>query len=548
MTLALALSPAGLSAEERVVTAQHAMVVSVSKPATLVGVETLKHGGNAVDAAVATAFALAVTYPEAGNIGGGGFMLICPAEGAPTCIDYRETAPAAATPRMFEQDRSRLGCKIVGAPGTVRGLALAHARRGKLPWSDVVAPAARLAAEGFTIDAALAKSLNEVLAKPAPTREFHRVFAHAGGPWKEGDRLTQPELAATLRLIGSAGPDAFYTGPIAEKLVAEMKAGDGLITLKDLAIYEAKVRDPVHGTFRGYDLYAPPPPSSGGVALVEMLNILETFDLKKLGRWSPEANHLILEAMRRAYCDRARHLGDADFVEIPAHLTSKEYARQLAATIDRQHATPSDTLAKEIELSGDAPHTTHFSIIDSAGMAVSNTYTLEQAYGSRVVVRGAGFLLNNEMGDFNPRPGHTDRQGLIGTPANVIAPGKRMLSSMTPLIVTRNGRIVLVTGSPGGRTIINTVLSVTLNVLEFDMDLRGAVDAPRWHHAWFPDRARFEGSKDPKFADLVAGLRKLGHTIVESEEAQGDAHSILVLDGQYIGVADERIRGSAAGY
>jgi gamma-glutamyltranspeptidase/glutathione hydrolase len=536
-------------AADKAVEARNGLVVSVSAPASDVGVEILKKGGNAVDAAVATAFALAVTYPAAGNIGGGGFMLVYPGGKAdPVVIEYRETAPGAATKDMFAKTTEHLGHKTVGVPGTVRGMALAHQKFGKLPWKDVVKPAVKLAEEGFLIDTQLAGSLSMVVGGSEAFPELRRVFSKPNGTadWNTGDRLVQKDLAKTLRRIADEGPDAFYKGVIADQLVAEMKAGGGLITKSDLEAYKANARTPIHGTYRGYDVYGNPPPSSGGTCLIEMLNILENFDLKKQGRWSPATLHLMIESMRRAYCDRARYLGDPAFTKIPDHLTSKEYAKKLAQSIDLTRATKSEDLAKDIPLTGESDNTTHFSVIDKNGMAVANTYTLEHSYGSRVVVRGAGFLLNNEMTDFNWRPGLTDRQGGIGTEPNQIAPGKRMLSSQTPTIVAKNGKVVLVTGSPGSRTIINTVLCIVVNVLDFDMDIRAAVDAPRLHHQWFPDQARFEGAYDYK--ETVTKLRAMGHSIVGGR--QGDAHSIWVdpKTGVYYGAEDRRISGKAAGY
>jgi gamma-glutamyltranspeptidase/glutathione hydrolase len=544
------LFPASISAAraaDDVVTGRHGMVVSVSAPASEVGCDILKKGGNAVDAAVATAFALAVTYPAAGNIGGGGFMLVYPGSKAdPVVIEYRETAPVAATKTMFAEKDGLYGPKVVGVPGTVRGLALAHQRFGKLPWKDVVAPAVRLAGEGFALDDNLAASLNAIVRAADRFPELQRVLGKGGtAEWREGDRFVQKDLAGTLRLIAQDGPDAFYRGPIADKIIAEMKTG-GLITKADLASYHANARTPIHGTYRGFDVFGPPPPSSGGICLVEMLNILETFDLRKAGRWSPETAHLMAETMRRAYCDRARYLGDTDFVKVPDYLTSKDYARKLAEAIDRHHATHSEDLAKDIRLSREGDSTTHFSIIDQDGMAVSNTYTLERSYGSRVMVKGAGFLLNDEMMDFNWLPGVTTRDGRIGTEPNQIAPGKRMLSSQTPTIVAKDGKVVLVTGSPGSRTIINTVLGVLVNVLDFDMDIRAAVDAPRLHHPWFPDAIRFEGLRD--YPELVQQLRARGHKVDGTR--QGDAHTIWVdpKTGTYHGAADHRISGKAEGY
>jgi gamma-glutamyltranspeptidase / glutathione hydrolase len=528
------------------------MVVSVSRPASEVGAAVLARGGNAVDASVATAFALAVTWPEAGNIGGGGFMLVQPApgKGDAVVIDYRETAPAAATKDMFARGKVS-PYLMVGTPGTVRGLGMAHKKYGKLPWKDVVLPAVKLAEDGFEVNEALAKSLNGVLRRSPDNAELRRVYGKDGGKeaWKAGDRLVQPDLARTLRRIAEDGPDAFYEGPLADLLVAEMKNGGGLITKDDLAAYRAKERQPIRGTFRGYEIIAPPPPSSGGVCLVEMLNVLENHDLKKQGRWSPETLHVIIEAQRRAYRDRARWLGDPDFTPTPAHLTDKEYAKKLAAGIDPKKATPSADLADDIPLRGEGEQTTHFSVIDADGMAVANTYTLEESFGSRVVVRGAGYLLNDEMGDFNPQPGVTDRTGHIGTPSNVVAPGKRMLSSMTPVIVRREGKVVLVTGSPGGRTIINTVLCVVLNVLEFDMPLREAVDAPRLHHQWFPDKVQMEAGLLKDHAEAVEALRKMGHTVDAKPAQQGDAHSIFVepRTGKFVGEADRRRDGWAVG-
>ncbi|MFV2067607.1 MAG: gamma-glutamyltransferase [Pirellulales bacterium] len=550
----LSLLPANAAEKPTMVEAAHGVVVSVSAPASDVGRSILQRGGNAVDAAVATAFALAVTHPAAGNIGGGGFMMIHPGAGAePVCVEYRETAPAAATKTMFQLGESHLGHKAVGVPGTVRGLELAHRRFGKLPWHELVVPAVRLARDGFPVDRALARSLNEAIGSDdsASFAELRRVLAAPDGlEWRAGNELVQPELARTLARIADGGPAAFYEGVVADLIVAEMKAGGGLIAKNDLAAYRAKIRKPIHTTYRRCDVYGPPPPSSGGICLAEMLNILEPFELRDHRRWSAKTVHLMIEAMRRAYLDRARHLGDPDFTEIPPHLPTKRYAAELAGQINLGKATRSADLAKEIPLAPEGESTTHFSVIDSDGMGVSNTYTLETSYGSRVVVRGAGFLLNNEMGDFNWKPGHTDHRGNIGTEANQIAPGKRMLSSQTPTIVARDGNVLLLTGSPGGRTIINTSLCVTLNMLEFQMDLATAVEAPRLHHQWLPDRVRFEGTGDPRFRTLVEQLRQMGHEIEDRPRRQGDAHSIWVDPGtgKAYGVADPRTRGKAAAY
>jgi gamma-glutamyltranspeptidase/glutathione hydrolase len=526
---------------------KNGVVVTVSAPASDVGLAVLKDGGNAVDAAIATAFALAVTHPAAGNIGGGGFMLVHDPRGKPVVIEYRETAPAAAHKTMYSKGDSPYGPRISGVPGTVRGMALAHRKFGSRPWPSLVMPAVQLAEKGFVLDAHHAKSLNDVLKSAKSFAELLRVFGKPdGSSWKAGDRLVQPDLASTLRRIAEE-PDAFYTGPIADQIVAEMKAGGGLITRDDLAGYRANERTPVHGAYRGYDVYGPPPPSSGGICLVEMLNILEAFDLKKHGRFSPETLHLLAEAARRAYCDRARYLGDPAFAKVPPHLTSADYARQLAGQIDLTKATPSAALAKDTPLAGESDSTTHFSVIDKEGRAVANTYTLEHSYGSRVVVKGAGFLLNNEMTDFNWQPGVTTTKGAIGTEPNLIAPGKRMLSSQTPTMLAKNGKVMLVTGSPGSRTIINTVLDVIVNVVDYQMPLQQAVDAPRQHHQWFPDELCME--QVAKFNEQAARLRAMGHR-VNGEPKQGDAHSIGVnpKTGGYVGAADKRLSGKAAGY
>lgn len=532
-------------ADPQSATGTSGMVVCVSPEAADVGVAVLKQGGTAVDAAVAVAFAQAVTFPAAGNIGGGGFMLVHPPGGEPTVIEYRETAPSAVTRDTFVKTTDWHNHQASGVPGTVRGLELAHKRFGKRPWKELVLPAVRLAEEGFVLDAPTARSLNLALLRKGGTDEFRRVFGKDGKPgWTVGDRLTQPDLARTLRRIAEKGADAFYTGELAELLEKEMKAGRGFITRADLAGYRARERMPTHGTYRGHDIYGPPPPSSGGIAVVEMLNVLEQFNLAKLGAGSAEARHLMAEAMRRAYADRAKYVGDPDFVKVPAFLTSKEHAQKLAATIDRNKATPSAPLLGDIPLTPEGTDTTHFSTVDRDGMAVSNTYTLEDSYGSRVVVRGAGYILNNEMGDFNSRPGVTTARGRIGTAPNLVAPGKRMLSSQTPTIVAKDGKVLLVTGSPGGRTIPNTVLCVVTNVIDFGMDVRAAVDFPRQHHQWFPDELRLEKAGE----EMAPKLRALGHRVGFAR--QGDAHSIGIdpETGVRHGAADRRVNGKAAGY
>lgn len=527
---------------------QGGVVVCVSPPAADVGLAILKKGGNAVDAAVAVAFAQAVTWPEAGNIGGGGFMLVAPPGQAVTCFEYREIAPAAAKVDLFADGKvTLLDHKAAGVPGTVRGLALAHGKFGKLAWKDVVMPAVKLAEDGFTVNAVLAVGLNRVLADPKTTNaEFKRVYGKPDSTkWQAGDKLVLKDLARTLRLIAENGADAFYTGELAELLAKEMKSQGGLITKDDLAAYKAHERKPITTTYRGFDVYGPPPPSSGGVCLAQMLNVLENFDLKKQGRWSVETNHLMVETMKRAFANRALYLGDPDYTPLPPHLTTKEYAKKLARGIDQKKSTPAAELAPEIVLEKESDSTTHFSVIDRDGMAVSNTYTLENSYGNRVVVPGAGYILNNEMTDFNPKPGVTTTRGQIGTQPNLIAPRKRMLSSMTPVIVLKNGKPVLVTGSPGGRTIINTVLCVVVNVIDFDMPVAEAVAAPRLHHQWLPDAVKFEGVK--QYPELVAKLKAFGHDV--SAARQGDAHTIWIdpKTGVRVAVPDKRIDGKAVG-
>ncbi len=549
VALVLLIAPISAVVRDEPVASKDGIVVCSSAPACDAGAAILARGGNAVDAAVATAFALAVTHPSAGNIGGGGFMVVRAPNGDVTTFDYREKAPLKASRTMYLRDGeidislTNAGYLAPGVPGTVRGLALADKRLGKLPWKELVTPAAQLAEEGFVLSDALARSLNGQLSG-AMGRFPSSVDAYGkpgGGEWATGDRLVMKELGKTLRSIANNGADVFYRGWIADRVVEDMAANGGLITKEDFVKYEAKERTAVRGQYRGFDIIAMPPPSSGGVALIEMLNMLEPFDLKAKGRNTAESMHLQIEAMRRAYLDRARFLGDPDFADVPvARLISKEHARTLSGSIDPLKATSSAELGKDIVTTPvqEPDETTHFSVIDRNGMAVSNTYTLEGGFGSRVVVKGAGFLLNNEMGDFNKNPGVTDPSGNIGTRANLIDPGKRMLSSMTPVIVTKNGRVVLVTGSPGGRTIINTVLSVVLGVTEFDLNVRDAVDALRMHHQWLPDEVTIE--RDGVSEDVVQKLRAMGHT-VNVAGTQGDANSIEVDEGgTATGAADDR--------
>jgi gamma-glutamyltranspeptidase / glutathione hydrolase len=546
------LSPSGTYPSQSV-ECHHGVVVSVSEVASAVGVAILKQGGNAVDAAVATAFALAVTYPPAGNLGGGGFMLVHPApsEGDPVAFVYRETAPAAALPTMFTKEDTQYMHKSVAVPGTVRGFGLAHQRFGSLPWSQLLSPAVVLARDGFRIDRNLAELLNTYLAAVPTYPEFQRVFRKPGGGlWAPGDRLVQPDLARTLQTLADKGPDAFYKGPIAEAIVQEMVRGKGLITAQDLANYQALQCKPWTTRYRGtYDVYVPPPPSAG-VCLLEELNMLETFQVKDWGRWSPTTFHVLAETMRRANLDRARYLGDPAFVHIPPQLTAPEYGHRLASTIDLKQATRSKDLAVDVPLAHESGDTTHFSIIDRHGMAVANTYTLERLWGSRIVVKDRGFLLNNNMFGFNLFPGVTDTNGLIGTTPNLIAPGKRPVSSQTPTIVAKDGRVKLITGSPGTRAIPNTMACLLVNILDYGMPLPKAIEAPRLSHEWFPDHLSFETPE--RYPELVKALKALGHTVVRyGPRPQGDAQTIWVKGPHdYIGVADRRRsdRATAAGY
>jgi len=557
VTIPLAALTAGAQQSDTgIVSSKNGMVISTSAPASDVGAAILRKGGNAVDAAVATAFALAVTHPSAGNIGGGGFMVIRPAKGAPITIDYRERAPLKSTPTMYLDSTGNIARQLTatgylapGVPGTVRGLAAAHKRFGKLSWKADVMPAVELAEQGFPLSDALARSLNREVSG-AMAKYPASVVAYGkpgGGQWQAGDTIVLKDLGRTLRAIATKGPDAFYTGWIADSIAASMAQNGGLITKRDLAVYQAKVRTPVRGKYHGYEIISMPPPTSGGVTMIEMLNILENFNLPKLGALSPQALHYEIEAMRRGYLDRARFLGDPDFVKMPLErLMSKSYAKTLAASIDSTHASKSVELGRDIVTqiaSTEHDETTHFSIVDKSGNAVSNTFTLEGGFGSHVVVSGAGFLLNNEMGDFNKKPGETNARGDIGTPANIIAPGKRMLSSMSPSIVTKNGKLLMVVGSPGGRTIINTVMEIVLNTIDFGMDVRQAVDEPRFHHQWLPDEVVFERDALPD--STVQRLQAMGHTIRFGGQ-QGDGHTIIMKDGVAYGANDRRSANSKA--
>ena len=540
----------------RAVTAQHGMVVAQEGLAAKVGAEFLKRGGNAVDAAVATGFALAVTYPRAGNIGGGGFMMIHLA-GRPEdiAIDYRETAPAATTRDIFlgpdgkpDTAKSRDTALSIGVPGTVAGLATALAKygSGKFTLADILKPAIELARDGIVVADDSADTFSAWYPRLARWPSSAKIFSRAdGGSLREGDRLVQTDLAATLSAIAARGPRGFYEGPVAEKIVNAIREAGGIITLDDLKSYQATIRTPVRGSYRGYDIVSMPQPSSGGVVLLETLNILEGFAIRDMAQGSAPSLHVMIEAMKRAYADRARYLGDPAFVNAPvAVLIAKDYAAKQRASIDLNRATPwTDALSAVPPREGS--NTTHFSVVDAKGNAVSNTTTLNFSYGLGLVAEGTGVLLNNELDDFTAAPGASNAYGLVGFEANLPGPGKRPLSSMSPTIVLKDGKPVLVTGSPGGSRIISTVLQVIVNVLDYRLDVASAVAAPRLHHQWLPDEVRVERGFA---ADAIATLRAMGHTIIEPM-GQTSANSIAVTPGGLRGAPDPRTRGAtAAGY
>lgn len=545
-----AVAPRETGATEPV-RAPSGMVVSANTIASRIGADVLESGGNAIDAAIATGFALAVIHPTAGNIGGGGFMVVRFPDGRTTAFDFRERAPAAAHAKMFLDENDEYSSRIhhnshiaVGVPGTVAGFALAHATHGSVDWARLVEPAVALARDGFEISPNLARSLSGVLRSMQRYPASIQSFSKNGTPYEPGEVLRQPDLARTLERIMQQGRDGFYNGETARLIAEEMRRGGGIITEQDLADYEARERTPIRGTYRGYDVISMAPPSSGGIALVEMLNILEGYDLRSMGSMSAAYVHHVVEAMRRAYRDRAMYVADTDFADVPIErLTSKTYAAELRRSIDESHATPSSVA--DVAVPAESPHTTHYSVVDGNGMAVAVTYTLEAGYGSRIVVPGAGFLLNNEMGDFNAGPGLTRESGLIGTEPNLARPGQRMLSSMTPTILARDGELVAVVGSPGGRTIINTVLGVVLNIIDFGLDIGDAVAAPRMHHQWLPDRVRIEqGGISP---ETVQALESMGHT-VQVGGRQGAANSIMIdpRTGERVGSPDPRDRDAGA--
>ncbi len=535
------------------VAAEHGMVVAQEKTAARIGADVLRRGGNAVDAAVATGFAMAVSYPRAGNIGGGGFMTIHSADRSEdVAIDYRETAPAATTSGIFlgsdgkpDSAKSRDSALGIGVPGTVAGLTLALREygSGRFTLAELLKPAIELARDGIVIADDSADTLPDWHRRLVRWPSSAKIFCRADGTsLREGDRLVQTDLAATLSTIAEQGARGFYQGPVAEKLAAAIRDAGGIMTADDLGSYRAVIRAPVRGSYRGYDIVSMPQPSSGGIVLIEMLNILEGFPMRQMKQGSAASLHVMIEAMKRGYADRARYLGDPAFISAPvATLISREYAAKQRAGIDLDRATPwTDAVSAMPPREGS--NTTHFSVVDGSGNAVSNTYTLNFSYGVGLVAEGTGVLLNNELDDFTAAPGASNAFGLVGFEANLPGPGKRPLSSMSPTIVLKDGRPVLVTGSPGGSRIISTVLQVIVDVLDYDMDIASAVAAPRLHHQWLPDEVRIErGFAD----DAVAGLKARGHVLIEPL-GYSSANSIAVTANGLLGAPDPRTRGAEA--
>jgi gamma-glutamyltranspeptidase/glutathione hydrolase len=536
------------------VTASRGMVVTTDRVASEVGAEILRRGGNAVDAAIATHFALAVVNPEAGNIGGGGFMVVRMADGTTASLDFREAAPMAATADMFldaagnvSDSLSLVGHMASGVPGSVAGMWEAHRRFGSLPWPELVAPSVHLA-EGIVVHERLASSLRSMKDRLFRFPATARIFLNGSEPPRVGERLVQADLAETLRRVAAEGMDGFYRGRTAQLVEEEMRRGGGIMTAEDLARYRAVWRDPVRFSYRGHEVISMPPPSSGGVTMAAMLKILEGYDLRSLGYLSAEHTHLFAEAARRAYADRNAYLADPDFVPQPTvRMISDAYAAERRRTIDRARATPSAQVAPGLGAPREGENTTHYSVVDAQGNAVAVTTTINSLYGSLVTVTGAGFLLNNEMDDFTAKPGVPNQFGLVQGAANAVQPGKRMLSAMTPTIVLDpSGRVLLVTGTPGGATIITSVAQTVSNVVDFRMGVAMATLAPRLHHQHLPDTLRYE--RDGLSDATVTRLQRMGHAVAERGGFQGDVQSILILPGGYqSGVADPRRGGAAVG-
>jgi gamma-glutamyltranspeptidase/glutathione hydrolase len=536
-----------------VATGEHAMVVTDAPLATQVGVDVLRRGGNAVDAAIAIAFALAVVYPEAGNLGGGGFMVTRMADGTAAALDFREVAPLAATRDMYLDssgnvtDQSVTGHRASGVPGSVAGLAAAHERFGTLPWDSLLAPAIRFAEAGFTVDTAFAGSVVDAAERLRGYDASSALFLPGGQPLAAGSQWRNPDLARVLRRIAQRGRAGFYDGETADLIVAEMKRGGGLITRQDLQRYQTEWRQPVVFTYRGHTLYSMPPASSGGITLGIALGMLDGFAAGDDATPTPRALHLTAEALRRAFADRNTFLGDPAFVSIPRQLTERAYIDSLRATIDAAHATPSARIVPGLGEFVESDHTTHFSVVDAQGNAVALTTTLNELYGSAVTIAGAGFLMNDEMDDFTSKPGVPNMFGLVQGSANAIAPGKRMLSAMTPtVVVAPDGSPLLVTGARGGPRIISAVLEVIVNVIDYDMDIGQAVYAPRIHHQHLPDVLYYEsGGLD---SAVITQLTALGHSVQAFNSYIGNAPSILRRNGVWTGVADPRQGGRALGY
>ena len=551
------MGPGAWGAQQEAEFSEHGMVATRSSWASAVGADVLAAGGNAVDAAVAVGFALAVTYPSAGNIGGGGFMVIHLADGTVVTNDHREKAPGAATRDMYlDEDGnvvkglSTASHLAVGVPGTVAGLIDVLEKFGTMPLKEVIQPAIDLAEKGIELDRDLARQFERRLESFSPYPASMAVFSKAGEAYAVGDLWRQPDLAATLKRIRKHGKAGFYAGKTAELIARDMAANDGLITVEDLANYASVWREPVRGTYKGHEIVSMPPPSSGGVLLVQMLNMLESLDLAGHGFASAATIHAMIEAERRAYADRAEYLGDPDFFPVPvARLISKDYAKERFADFDPSRAGKSSAV-KPGQIVLESPDTTHASVMDAQGNAVAYTTTLNLSYGSKIVASGTGVLLNNEMDDFSSKENTPNSFGLIGRVANAIEPGKRMLSSMTPTIVLQDGKPLLVTGSPGGSTIITTTLQVILNVIEHEMDIADAVGAPRFHHQWQPDRVIYE--RFAFNADTLRLLEAMGHEqLVQFPFAFGrgigDANSVMRVDGGLRGMADPRGAGTAVG-
>jgi gamma-glutamyltranspeptidase/glutathione hydrolase len=558
-----AYDPTLVSAASREpVRARHGVVASINEVASQVGVDIMKRGGNAVDAAIAVAFALTVTHPAAGNLGGGGFMMIRLKDGRTTAIDYREMAPAAATRNIYlDKDGNVIkgeggsieGYRAAGVPGTVRGMELALKKYGshRLTWAQLIEPARTLATNGITVTYNLARGLranSEYLSKYAETK---RIYLRGGNFYKEGETFRQPELAATFARLQRGGPNEFYEGQTARLIVEDMKRHNGLLTMQDLRGYVAKEREPLHGTYRGYEIVSMPPPSSGGAVLIEMLNILEGYDFKKMDWASSDRYHLMTEAMRRAFADRAEYMGDTDFVKVPiAGLIDKQYAARLRRTIDPQRASSSEQVKAGKPTGYESDETTHFTVVDAEGNAVANTYTLNNSFGSAVVAKGTGLLMNDEMDDFAAKPGTPNLYGLIQGERNAVAPRKRPLSAMTPTFVMRkDGSLWFTVGSPGGPTIINTVLDVITNVVDYNMNIQQAIDAPRIHHQWLPDELIYEPYG--LSGDTQRSLAARGHKLTDKPRYLGDCEGIMIEEktGIRLGAVDpRRSDGPAIGY